>query len=316
MFKQALEIDPHFANAWSGLAFASVILPNYYTGANSHELVSDAQEAINKALELDPQNAEAYAARGRIQDRFTHQLAEAHDSYQRAMQLAPNNAGIANLYGDYFTAIGDFKNAEIMERKAAELDPLSAINYSDLAFLYIMMHRHEEALNNARIAADLSPQSADQQDALIVTLIVSGNFNAADELIDRVSLELTADSGHVSRWRCLYYYYLGDRNKLRKTLDLQLQQAMHSDVWHMYTISAFFAMTLDDLDRALPLLEKSWQAKEMLLTWPLYVYLPEQISTDPQWLEFWRRPGLKQTMDMRRQSGSDNTIGYWKRPLQ
>ena len=203
-----------------------------------------------------------------------------------------------------------------MKRKAVELDPLSPINYSDLAFLYIIMHRQDEALTNARIAAELSPQCAEQQDALIVALITGGDLDAADKMINRVSAELKANADDVSRWRSLYYYYSGDRTKLRKSLDLQLQQATQSDVRHAYMINAFFTLAVDGVDHALPLLEKSWQTKELLLTSPLYVYLPERISTNPEWLEFWGRPGLKETMDMRRQFGPYETIGYWKGSLK
>ena len=49
-----------------------------------------------------------------------------------------------------------------------------------------------------------------------------------------------------------------------------------------------------------------------LLTFPDNFYLPERISTDPNWLEFWNQPGLRELMDIRRAHGPFEHIGYWK----
>lgn len=316
LFEQALELDPNFAHAWSGLAFTYSILPGYSIGFATNGSIDQARHAINKTLELDPQNAEAYASLARIQNRFTAELVDARLNFKKAMELAPNNADIANLYGDYFTSIGDFKNAEIMERKAILLDPLAAVNYSELAFLYLTLHRYDDALANARVAAELSPDLFNQQSALINALIVTGDFEAAKELIEYARDELGASDNSVTQWWSLYFYYSGDVGGLRDTMDQRILESESEGAQISNFISAFYAMALDGTTAALPYLKASREANEFLLAWPDYFYLPEQVSNEPEWLEFWQQPGLKETMDMRRQFKSVDPVGLWKGQLK
>jgi len=230
---------------------------------------------------------------------------------KKSFELAPNNAEVVNLYGDFLTMIGDFKNGEIMEQRALELDPLAAVNYSDLASLYNILNRTEAALVPARTSARLAPDSYDRQEPLIITTIISRDFETARKLIDFSTTELGADAGYVNTWWSLYYYYRGDRENLRIKLNERIQQAELGNDFFSYAITAFFALALDGVDAALPFLEKSSQAKEFSLVWPDFFYLPEQISEDSEWLAFWQQPGLSELMETRRQLGPYKQIGYW-----
>ncbi len=315
LFKQAIDLDPQFAKAWSGMAFTYGLIPAYSVKLSATEAGSAAMQAARMAIQLDPDNAEAYTALGRIQGHLSLEISSARKSFEKSFELAPNNAEVVNLYGDFLAMIGDFKNAEIMEQRAIDLDPLAAVNYSDLAALYNILNRTEAALVPARTSARLAADSYDRQEPLIITTIISRDFETARKLIDFSTTELGADAGYVNTWWSLYYYHQGDRENLRIKLNERIQQAELGNDFFTYAITAFFALTLDGVDAALPFLEKSSQAKEFMLVWPDFFYLPEQVSEDSEWLAFWQQPGLSELMETRRQFGPYEHIGYWKGEL-
>ncbi|GMR14756.1 MAG: hypothetical protein BMS9Abin30_0363 [Gammaproteobacteria bacterium] len=315
LFKQAIELDQQFAQAWSGLAFTYALLPAYSLKVTAREASQSALEAAQTAIRIDPDNAEAYTMMARVQGTFGRDISTARENFEKSYQLAPNNADIVNLYGDFLTRIGDFKSAELMEQRATEMDPLAAVHYSDLAFLYIIQNRYEEALVPARNAARLAPDSYDRQDALITAQIMTGDYAAARQLINFVASELAADVGYVNSWWCMYYYQQGDRDNLRLKLDERNRLSESSNGYFPNVHTAFYTLALDGVDAALPLLEKSYQKKESMLGWPEFFYLPEQISDNPDWRAFWQKPGLSELMETRRQFGPYEHIGYWKGEL-
>ena len=312
LFKQAIDLDPQFAKAWSGLAFTNALLPAYTLKVATRQASQSALEAASTAIRINPENAEAYTAMARVQGAFNWNFSTARENFEKSYALAPNNADIVNLYGDFLTRIGDFLHAETMEQRAIELDPLAAVHYSDLAFLYIIQNRNEEALVPARTAARLAPDSYDRQDGLIIALILSGDFEAARQLINFVETELAADVGYVNNWWAFYYYQQGDWNNLRVKLDERNRLAESSNGFVSNTVTAFYLLELDGIDAALPLLEKAYQSREALLTWPESFYLPEDISDNPRWRAFWQQPGLSELIETRRQFGPYEHISYRK----
>jgi serine/threonine-protein kinase len=91
-----------------------------------------AREATERALALDPSLAAAHTDMGRIKQLYDWDWAAADASYQRALALEPGNAtavrGAATLAG----TLGRLDEALVLERKAVELDPLSAATYLNL----------------------------------------------------------------------------------------------------------------------------------------------------------------------------------------
>jgi len=75
---------------------------------------------------------------------------------------------------------------------------------------------------------------------------------------------------------------------------------------------AFYMLWLDGAEAALPWLQKARANGEWLLLWPDFFYLPERMSADPKWLEFWDQPEYQQLFDIRRSHGPFEHIGYWK----
>jgi len=312
LFDQATNLDSNFSEAWSGMAYAYGLIPSYTFKMTAIDASKLALESANNAIRIDPDNAEAYIALGRFHARTDINIRVARENFEKAYQLAPNNADIINLYGDFLVLSGNFSKALKIESRAIELDPLAAVHYSDLAFLYLTLNRNEEALSPAKTAIALAPDSFDRHDAYVVSLIMLGRYEQAIEAIEMGKNTLGADLGYVTSWSAMLYYHQSDRENLRKILNQRKEMSKNSLDMVFPTITAFYTVWLDGVEAAIPHLEEAYNSKEQLLVWPEYFYLPEDVSDDPRWLEFWQQPGLAELIETRRGFGPYENIGYWK----
>jgi len=312
LFNQATTLDENFSEAWSGMSLAYGLAQVYTQKISALQARDLGLESARKAIRTNPDNAEAYMALGRILGHFDLDIATALENFEKAFRLAPNNVDIVNMYGDFLTMIGDFEKSMKMETLAIELDPLAAVQYSDLAIQLLILNRKDEALEHAQTSVRLAPDSYDRHDSLIIALIFLGKYEQAIETIRMAEDKMRADPGYVSLWWCMLYYQQGDRENLRKELDKRLESTLQTDGFYPYIMTAFFTLWLDGVEAALPLLEKSYADKEGLLGWPEYFYLPERVSDDPAWIAFWQKPGLAELIETRRQFGPYDSVGYWK----
>jgi TolB-like protein/Flp pilus assembly protein TadD len=313
LFQQAAALDPGFSKAWSGLALTYALLPWYGTTIAEAEGASKALESAEAAIKLDPENAEAWVARGYTEAQFLWDWAAAETSLERAITLAPNDADVVNLYGSIMLILGDFERTERYERLAVELDPLAAVQHGDLAIAMLILNRNEEGLEYARTSARLGPDSVIRISELFLALQRVGKFDEARQYLELVDQNLHADPGFLAAWWCQYYYEQKDIPQLREALAHYIELGNSGTGFVMRTTIAFYTAWLDGVDAALPWLEKAYQRRESYLTIPDTFYLPERISTDPKWLEFWNQPGLRELMDIRRgHEPLPERVGYWK----
>ena len=156
LFKQAIDTDPSYALAYAGLADAYTVAPPY-TGIDSRKANALAMPAARKAIELDPQLAEAHAAlaAGLVNE---YKWAEANKEFLRALELAPNNAHFHYFHAFvYLLQMGQTDAALGEMRNALLLDPLSPIINVNYAYTLYAAHRYEEALQQFRKSLELDP---------------------------------------------------------------------------------------------------------------------------------------------------------------
>ncbi len=143
-FEQAIAIDPGFAAAYAGIADAWVWLEDY-GGIRSAEAFPRAEQAARRALELDPESAEAHAAMAFVLDRYHRDKPAARNYFERTLQLNPNYVNAYNLYGDTLRDLGDYPRMIEVHRKAVELDPLSYFMKTRLSSKLMAVGQLEEA---------------------------------------------------------------------------------------------------------------------------------------------------------------------------
>jgi len=120
MFNKAIEIDPEYARAWAGVADSCSLLYQYFDARDFN--LRQADTASRKALELEPDLAEAHVARGLAVSLSKH-FDEAEREFELAMKLDPKLFEAAYWYGRALQSAGRFPEAVKMFERAAALRP-------------------------------------------------------------------------------------------------------------------------------------------------------------------------------------------------
>jgi eukaryotic-like serine/threonine-protein kinase len=152
-FKQAIEKDPSYALAYSGLADSYVVLP-YHTG-DPNELMPQAKAAAQKALELDPTLARPHAVLGLVKTAYEWDFAGGEAEFRKAIAIDPEDATSHQWLGQLQGWIGGRPQESIDETsRAHQLDPLSPEIAFAVAEAYVENHQDEkgEAMDQKLIA--------------------------------------------------------------------------------------------------------------------------------------------------------------------
>jgi tetratricopeptide (TPR) repeat protein len=155
-FHQAIARDPNYAAAYAGLSEALILLPRY-TGAYPGETRPQSRIAALKALELNPNLAEAHNALAKIAMDYDVDFAEATREFKRAIALNPNYAGAHHWFSGTLESQGQFDQAIAESKLGTELDPFSAVNLSDQGRIYGSARRFPEAKASFEKALAIDP---------------------------------------------------------------------------------------------------------------------------------------------------------------
>ncbi len=155
-YDRATQLDPSYALAWVGLSRVRNWQTN--TGAipveEGHRL---AREAVERALVLNPNLAEAHAQMGRIKRQVDFDWAGGDASFQRAAALDPGNAEVVRTATTSAAMLGRFDEALQSKRRAVDLDPLNAESWESRAETEFFMGQLDEAVADLKKALDLNP---------------------------------------------------------------------------------------------------------------------------------------------------------------
>ena len=151
LFTAALDVDPTFALAYSGMADAYVQL-GYASLLRPDDAFPKARAAAARALELDPTLAEPHATLGFVRLYFDWDWPAAEREFRRALALNPSYATGHEWYGLFLAAMGRFDEAIEHERRAQALDPLSTAIAGTAAWVLYYAGRNDEAARELRIA--------------------------------------------------------------------------------------------------------------------------------------------------------------------
>jgi len=154
-FNLAISLDPGFDKAYAGLAMTWTVIEGYVT-IDPVQSIENTRNAANKALALDPDNAEALAALGSVANtELKHK--EAAEYYERAIEKNPSFATAHQWYARSLFDMGDPEAALIRSQKAWSLDPRSGIIGVNLALYLDALGRRKEAIAIAQDVIDSAP---------------------------------------------------------------------------------------------------------------------------------------------------------------
>ena len=144
-YRQAIEKDPNYALAYSGLAETYVLFSSYDV-APANDSMPQAKAAALRALEIDDSLAEAHTALGFYLSNYEWDRANSEKEYRRAIELKPNYSTAHHWLGADLGNLKRFDESIAEMRRAEELDPLSPIIGTNLGDMLVLARRYDEAI--------------------------------------------------------------------------------------------------------------------------------------------------------------------------
>ena len=157
-FNQAIEEDPKYAQAYSGLADTYALLGDWqYAVMTPKEALPKAKAAAIKALELDSALVEAHNSLAFCLDGFDWDFDSAGKEFLRAIELNPGYATAHHWYAWHLALLHRYDEAIAEMKKAENLDPLSLVINTDLAELLVLAHSYDESIQQSRKTIEMDP---------------------------------------------------------------------------------------------------------------------------------------------------------------
>lgn len=156
-FRQGIEKDPQYAPLYAGLSAAYGRLP-FYTDTRPSDAFPKAKEAAAKALQLEPTLAEAHASMAYVLNYYDWDRSSAGKEFNRALELDPNDADAHHAYGRFLASMGRIGEARAELSRAQELDPLSLGIQSNMAMISYFARQYDDALQQLQKVLALDPK--------------------------------------------------------------------------------------------------------------------------------------------------------------
>ncbi len=159
-FVEAIELDPAYAPAYADLssAYALALFYRYEVGMDGYTIAARSLATAEKSLELDPNLAAGYAARGYLGALIGRAAAAVAEDFGRAAKLQPNAASIPSWRARSLAELGQFDAAFSEAGRAVDLDPLAPGRHIALAELSLQLGHYDQAIAAAKMATMLEPR--------------------------------------------------------------------------------------------------------------------------------------------------------------
>lgn len=159
LYKEAIGLDPKFALAYVGIGECYTVMPSF-PYMSPKEATPQAKAAVAKALEIDPDLAEAHTVSGMIAATYDWDWAKAESEFKRSLEIDPNLAITHYRYAwTYLSPLGRHDEAVAEMKRAMELEPLSIPQGANFAGVYLYARRFDDSVDQAKKTFDLDPNA-------------------------------------------------------------------------------------------------------------------------------------------------------------
>lgn len=202
LYREALENDPGFAAARAGLAIA---LLSQFDQKREASLLSSATEEAQQALGLDPNLPEALIAYGMVHAESGNSI-EARDAFTKAMELAPGDDSACRNLAEMYSLLGRNQEAEAMYKQAVALRPSFWRNHYALGtFEWQYAGDLDAARSHLQKAVELHPDGYAPLVMMGNLLLTQGRLEEAETYF-RKALEQSPNSSSYNNLGLVYYY--------------------------------------------------------------------------------------------------------------
>jgi TolB-like protein/DNA-binding winged helix-turn-helix (wHTH) protein/Flp pilus assembly protein TadD len=287
-FSHAIETDPNYAEAYSGLADSYALSGDWEYGVLSpQDAFRQARAAATKALALDDSLGEAHTSLAFAFDLYGWDWAAAEREYQRAIELNPGYATAHHWYAWHLLMMGRNSEGIFELRRAESLDPLSLIISADLADALCIAHLYDESVQQSKQTLEMDPTFAAAHYQLGQAFTQKQMHVEAIAEFQR-AIEL---SGHSPAFdsNLAYVYAVSGRKREAENIVKDLEARPHQNRSTDANIALVY-VGLGDHDQAMTWLNKAYEARfnPSILLRPAF----DPLRSDARFQDLRRRLGL------------------------
>jgi len=288
-YQQAVEKDPESAVAHAGLADAYSLLADYGV-KHPKEAMPLAEAAAQRALELDPDSAEALSALAFVRSIFDWKWDEAVTLYRRAIAINPGYAKARHWFGvDALALLGRFDEAEAEVRTARELDPLSIILSEGIAYVRMLRRDYEPAADEFRQIASLDRGFYKAYSGLGRVYSLTGRYDEAVAMLEKAQ-SIAGDVPSIVGALGQVLGMSGRQDRARECL-----KKLHHMAKSRHVQSASFAILhlgLGEIDQSLTWLETACEQRESQITGLKVHPVYDSLRSEPRFQTILHRIGF------------------------
>ena len=290
-YQQALQKDPNYALAYSGLAMNDFLV-TFHGLVRPKEAIPRMKANLKKALEIDPNLGEARAVLGIIYANYDWDWQSAEQEFKQAVQLNPNSANIHYLNAAFLTISGRHEEAVAEAKRAQKLDPINPLMNAYLGVAYFYGGQYDKAIEVLQMTQTLNPN-------WFFTHYWLGFAYQGKSMLDKAiaeykkAVELTGGSPWTVMNLTGAYYQIGKKAPADKLFESLKQRSKQEYVFPM----AFCWMHLarGDLDQTYEWLEQACEEHDSVLVW--FLAAPREIVAfkifdEPRFKELLKKYGV------------------------
>jgi TolB-like protein/Flp pilus assembly protein TadD len=287
-FNRAIEVDPSYALAYTGLSDSYVVLGLSYV-VPSIDILPGAKAAAIKALAIDDTLAEAHVSLSIISLFIEWDWASYERENKRAIALNPNYATAYYTYAQYLMAMGQFDEAIQEAKRARELDPLALDINAHVGRSYYYARNYEEAIKQFRKVIEIDPEYFQAHRRLGMALLQQKQYEEALAAIKKAralavnSVEELAYLG--------YALAVSGQSQEALTIISQLEVESTSRYISPYLMALIY-VGLGENDLAFEWLEKAFEARAVNLIWLNVEPIFDSLRVDARYPPLLRRIGI------------------------
>ena len=229
-FTRAVEEAPGFAAGQASLARTRIaIAESYHTVPR--EALTQAHDAAVRALELDPELAEAHLAMGDVHRLLNWDWHSAEESYARAVMLNPSFEGVHRSYGALLVNLDRPGEAVREVERACDLDPLCLISTLSAARVHYLIGDYHRAAEKCRHSIDMDPERVPAYRLLGAVLLQTDRHLDAFAALEK-ALTIGPDDPITIAWLAHARAMTGDRTEARALVERLATSASYLSPYH------------------------------------------------------------------------------------
>jgi TolB-like protein/Tfp pilus assembly protein PilF len=286
-FEDAIRGDPTFAPAYVGLANAYSNLGTVFIGGLPEETRPRVNDSAEKALEIDPNLAEAHVLLAEVKQEQWH-WADAEAEYKRALELNPNSAAAHEGLALWLACQGRTDEAVAWAERGRELDPL-AVSFEDFGWTLFQTRHYDHGIHELRAALVLRPDDLGALTDLGFVLIANNQPGDAIPVLEKaisISNRGPGPMGVLIR----AYAHAGRRGDALRLLAELKRRRKTGYVPAGAFVNAYLG--LGENEEAFAWLEQAYKEQSNMLQFVKVHPYFDPIRGDPRFADLVRRVGL------------------------